>query len=245
MNLKKLKLIPLSVLFFMLTACTHTDWRTADRSSAGLAPKPEITKDAVVHVYAARTMGWRGVFAVHAWIATKEKNADHYVTYHVMGYRLKRTGTVVVIEKDIPDRKWFGAEPILVDELIGEAAEKAIPQIHQAALNYPYANRYSAWPGPNSNTFISHIIRNTEQLGVELPSHAIGKDWLINKNVFSSSESKTGYQFSILGSFGLILGLAEGIELNILGLSLGLDFRHPALKMPFLGRLGIKDAAIK
>ncbi len=229
---------------FIFTACFHTDWSTADRSSVGLAPLPEKTPQAIVQIYAARTFGWRGAFAVHTWITTKEKNADHYVTYHVMGYRLKRTGHVVVIENDIPDRKWFGAIPVLVDELTGDAAEKAIPQIHQAALNYPYAKRYSAWPGPNSNTFISHIIRNTKELGVELPPHAIGKDWLINNDFFSSSESKTGFQFSAFGSLGLTLGLAEGIELNILGLNLGLDLRHPALKIPFLGRIGFKDESI-
>jgi len=31
----------------------------------------------------------------------------------------------------------------------------------------------------------------------------------------------------------------EGIELNLLGLSLGIDFSRPALKLPFIGRLGV------
>lgn len=56
------------------------DWRTADRSSAGLAPLPEKESRAVVQVYAARTLRWRKYFAVHSWIATKEAGASEYQT---------------------------------------------------------------------------------------------------------------------------------------------------------------------
>ena len=55
------------------------DWRTADRSSAGLAPRPGSASEAVVQVYAARAFNWRGIFAVHTWIATKEKDALQYL----------------------------------------------------------------------------------------------------------------------------------------------------------------------
>ncbi len=41
------------------------DWRTASRDSAGLAPLPKDTPEAVVQVYAARAFGWRGAVAVH------------------------------------------------------------------------------------------------------------------------------------------------------------------------------------
>ena len=42
-------------------------WHRADSSSAGLAPDPRTTPEAVVQVYAAPTYGWRGVFAVLRW----------------------------------------------------------------------------------------------------------------------------------------------------------------------------------
>src|SRR4051812_4330715 len=42
------------------------DWQLADRSSAGLLPSPREHSDAVVRVYAARTVRWRGIFAVHS-----------------------------------------------------------------------------------------------------------------------------------------------------------------------------------
>ncbi|AGH96652.1 DUF3750 domain-containing protein [Pseudobdellovibrio exovorus] len=226
------------------TSCSHTDWRTADRTSMGLAPLPEEEKEAIVHVYGARAINWRGNFSLHCWIATKAKDADHYVTYHVMGFRLDRTGTSVVIEQDIPDRRWFGAEVQLIEELRGAKAEAAIPKIQELAENYPNAGVYRAWPGPNSNTFVSHIIRHTPELGVELPSNAIGKDWIDNGDLVGFSESGTGVQLSALGALGVTLGLAEGIEVNLLGMSFGVDFWRPALKLPFVGRLGFKDAPV-
>jgi hypothetical protein len=236
----------LVLLFFIfLSSCSSTDWRRADNSSAGIAPLPENEKQAVVHVYGARTVNWRGYFSLHCWIATKEKNADKYVTYHVIGWRLQRAGTSVVIAHDIPDRRWFGAEPQLISELIGEKAESAIPKIKELAESYPNAKVYRAWPGPNSNTFVSHIIRNVPEMGVELPSNAVGKDWIDDGDLFGFSETGTGVQFSTLGAFGLTLGLAEGVELNLLGLSFGLDVWRPAIKLPLVGRLGFKDAPIK
>lgn len=239
-----MKYLSILTILILSCACAHSDWRTADRSSAGLAPLPENESEAVVQVYAARAVRWRGYFAVHSWIATKEKNAKEYTTYHVMGYRIKRTGSAIVIENDIPDRKWFGAEPDLIFELRGGKAESAIPKIQAAVQTYPYPSFYRIWPGPNSNTFISHIIRQVPELGVELPPHAIGKDWIDDGDLFGLTESGTGGQISLFGALGLTLGLAEGIEVNILGLSFGLDVWRPAIKLPFVGRLGFKDAPV-
>jgi hypothetical protein len=38
---------------------------------------------------------------------------------------------------------------------------------------------------------------------------------------------------------GVAVGREEGIELNLLGLNFGIDFHKPALKLPFVGRLGL------
>jgi len=225
----------------VIAQLTAKDWRTADRSSAGLAPDPAVTREAVVQIYAARAINWRGWFAVHTWIAAKQAGADHYDTYQVIGYRLARTGTAVVTETDIPDRLWFGARPILIDDLRGKKAEAAIPRIIAAAKAYPYAQAYRIWPGPNSNTFISFIIRHVPELTVELPPHAIGKDWGPGGILWGASETGTGYQANLLGILGISVGRDVGLEVNILGLNFGIDILHPALKLPFLGRLGMMD----
>jgi len=45
-------------------------------------------------------------------------------------------------------------------------------------------------------------------------------------------------QFSLRGLFGVTAGLVEGVEVNLLGLSFGLDPWPPALKLPIAGRVG-------
>jgi hypothetical protein len=45
-------------------------------------------------------------------------------------------------------------------------------------------------------------------------------------------------QVSLVGLLGLTLGMREGVEVNLLGLVVGLDFIHPALKLPGIGRIG-------
>ena len=37
---------------------------------------------------------------------------------------------------------------------------------------------------------------------------------------------------------GLAIGWEDGIELNVLTLTFGVDFKRPALKLPLVGRLG-------
>jgi len=59
----------------------QSNWRTADRSSAGLLPEPSKHPEGVIRVYAARTVRWRGIFAVHSWIVVKEHGAPHYTRY--------------------------------------------------------------------------------------------------------------------------------------------------------------------
>lgn len=217
------------------------DYRTADRSSAGIAPRAENTPEAIVQVYYARALNWRGIFGVHTWIATKPENASEYLVHQVIGWRLYRGLSVVMSVPGIPDGRWFGNEPTLVAELRGDVAAQAIPKILGAVASYPYPNEYKVWPGPNSNTFMAHIGRQVPELRMDLPATAIGKDYPINGSLFDRTPSGTGYQVSMLGLLGIALGSEEGVELNLLGLNFGIDLFKPALRLPFVGRLGIGE----
>lgn len=239
-----MKLLLLSTLFLFSSCAQTVDWRTATRESAKIAPSPEEEKEAVVQIYAAKTVSWRGHFGVHSWIATKEKNGKEYTTYHVLGWKSQRGKGTIRVEQDIPDRHWFGARPDLIASYVGVKAEEMIPKIKEAVKSYPYPDLYRVWPGPNSNTFISHIIRSVPGMGIELPSNAIGKDWIHNAQLVGWSETKTGVQFSLLGALGFTLGLGDGVEVNVLGLSFGVDLWRPALKLPLVGRVGMKDAPV-
>lgn len=233
--------ILLSPLIIYDMIFNSVDWQTANRESAGIAPNPQEEKRAVVQVYTARVYNWRGYFAVHPWISVKKKDEDFYMVYQVTGWNLFRNNTSVSIQKDLPDRYWYGRKPVLLQSLIGDEAEKAIPKIEAAADNYPYGDRYVLWPGPNSNTFIAYIIREVPELNIELPPIAIGKDFLGYTQFKAPTASQTGYQLSFLGLISVSLGLKEGFEIGLLGLNFGLDFYPPALKLPFIGRIGFKD----
>ncbi len=232
---------PLLTVFsgaYSLTA----DWRTASRESIGIAPDPESNTGAVVQVYAARAFNWRGIFAVHSWIAVKPENAREYTVYQVLGWNLLRGDSTVDSRKSLPDRRWYGAEPKLIANYRGKEAEKLIPQIEQSINDYPYAFDYTLWPGPNSNTFVAHVLREVRGLEVALPVTAIGKDYLGPARFFDRVPSGTGWQFSLGGYFGLTLALREGVEINVLGAVLGVDFFRPAIKLPGLGRFGLSAA---
>jgi hypothetical protein len=82
--LKKLLVIFLMLVFVPIAASAarylwlgdgRGNWQTADRSSAGLLPPAATNPDAMVRVFAARTVRWRSIFAVHTWIVVKEKGA--------------------------------------------------------------------------------------------------------------------------------------------------------------------------
>ena len=152
-------------------------WRTATRESVGLAPDPAVTREPVVQVYSARTVSWRGYFGVHTWIAAKPTDAEHYTVYEVLGYRLRRTGTCVVVHQRTPDGHWFGNRPELLSDLRGPGVDEVIQRIEHAVEQYPYGDTYRIWPGPNSNTFTAFVLRDVPELRVDLPPTAIGKDY--------------------------------------------------------------------
>jgi hypothetical protein len=215
------------------------DWRTASRAPVGLAPAAASTPEAVVQAYAARTVGARGAFGVHTWIATKAAGAEDYTVYEVIGWRLRWAGSAVVIHRRAPDARWFGAEPELLADARGAAAEKLIPRIEAAALAYPFANEYRAWPGPNSNTFTAWIARAVPELRIDFPATAIGKDY--SESILGAAPSGSGGQFTLGGVFALTASGVEGLEVNLLGLSFGLG--PSGLKLPIVGRIGPQLAA--
>lgn len=175
------KSIPALVLLAILTACSSgQDWRTASREPVGIAPDPARTQEAVLQVYGADAWGWRGWFAIHTWIAAKRTGEQAYTVYEVVGWRASRGLPVVRIARDAPDRRWFGAEPRLLIEHRGEHVDTLITAVDQAARDYPWADRYSAFPGPNSNTFIAWIGRQVPELNLCLPFSAIGSGYAKN-----------------------------------------------------------------
>lgn len=90
LNVTRLMKYGLLAASALLSGCTQSDWRTASREPAGIAPNPLDFKQAVIEFYAADAFGWRGWFAVHTWVAIKPHNADEYTVYEVLGWRVNR-----------------------------------------------------------------------------------------------------------------------------------------------------------
>jgi len=213
-------------------------WSQARWDSSGLAPVAAATPEPVVQVYAARAWGWKGVFAVHSWIVLKRAGAPAFERYEVVGWGVQRGQPAVRRNMREIDGRWAGNNPEILLDRRGAEVGALIDRIEAAIASYPYPDAYRTWPGPNSNTFIAHIGRTVPELGLELPPTAIGKDYLNNGSLFGRTPSGTGYQLSLLGLLGLSVGRQEGLEINLLGLTFGVDPLDFAVKLPGIGRLG-------
>ncbi|MFK7994466.1 MAG: DUF3750 domain-containing protein [Granulosicoccus sp.] len=246
-----LKLITIVVLLFIVpVGCMVVAHYSSDNAGAhgfgrhgSTRQAPDANRDeAVIQVYAARAARWRGAFGVHTWMATKRVGERRYTRLEVIGYRSYWGGDAVRVRTGVPDGMWFGNRPTLLREIRGGyQVDALIDTLHTAAQSYPYNHYYRVWPGPNSNTFIAHLARQVPQLRLELPATAIGKDYIPGEHLFSRTPSGVGVQVSARGYAGLLAGLEEGIELNLMGLTAGIDLLPPALKLPGIGRIGFSD----
>ncbi len=166
------------VMAMILFGCTsHEDWHNASRASAGIAPDPAVTEEAVLQVYGADTWGWRGWFAIHTWIAAKRTGEAEYTVYDVVGWRGSYGSQVLAIKRDIPDRYWYGEKPRLLKVHQGVGVDALIDAVDKAAREYPWKDTYKAFPGPNSNTFTAWIASKVPGLQLSLPFSAIGSGY--------------------------------------------------------------------
>jgi hypothetical protein len=194
----------------------------------------------VVRIFSAKTVRWRGILASHSWIVFKPEGALSYTRYDYTAW-----GELPIrVNGFEPDGRWFGHTPQVVFAADGERAAVLLPKIEAAIARYAWRNPgdYRAWPGPNSNTFISAIIDAVPEMQTALPPTALGKDYPYDGRWLRLTPTRTGVCLTLGGYGGLTLGWVEGIELSILGAVAGLDIRRPAIKLPGLGRVGVAQS---
>jgi hypothetical protein len=229
----------------LLAACgtlaRDPNWAQARRDSSGQAPDPAVTREAVIQIYAARTVGWKGALGVHTWIVLKPSDAPAYTRYEVVGWGVDRGVAAVRVNRTGPDNYWFGSRPDLLVDVRGDGVDALIDRVEAAVQAYPYPSTYRTWPGPNSNTFTAFVARAVPELRLDLPPTAVGKDFLPGGAPVGLAPSGTGIQVSLIGLAGVLVGWEEGLEVNLLGLTFGLDWNRPALKLPGVGRVGVPD----
>jgi len=217
-----------------------TNWRKADWSSSGLLPPARAYAPARILVMSGRAGGFKGILAIHSWIVVKRANAQSWTRYDVVGW----TPVPVQTNYWVADSRWFDGVPTIVADVSGAQAETLIPKIETAVQQYRYgqAGDYRLWPGPNSNTFVAAVLRDVPELGLQLPPNAIGRDYK-SLPYAGPTDSGTGIEISLWGVLGFKLGWIEGLELNVLGLVAGFDFRHPAIKLPGYGTIALTATA--
>jgi hypothetical protein len=233
--------LPLAVSALLYAAAgTGPGWRTADRSSAGILPAPARHPAAVVRIFSAPTVRWRGILASHSWIVVKLEGAPSYTRYDYTAWG----EWPIRVNGFEPDGRWFGHAPQTAFAADGDAAAALVPKIQTAIEQYSWRNPgdYRVWPGPNSNTFIAAILDAVPEMRTTLPPTAIGKDFPYDGKWLRLTPSGTGVRLTFGGYGGVTLGWIDGLEVNILGAVAGIDIRRPAVKLPGLGRFGVAPA---
>jgi hypothetical protein len=137
-----LYLAPVLVSFCLPDPRGGVPWRQARRDPTGLSPDPARTREAVIQVFAAPAVSWRGIFSVHTWVAVKPTRAPRFTRYEVLGFGIADGAPAVRIDRMGPDNHWFGAWPEILLDRRGAGVDESIGQVRAAVANYPYPNTY-------------------------------------------------------------------------------------------------------
>ncbi len=199
-------------------------------------------EDHLVIVKCARlpdSMHWASRFAEHSWVDIKRY--DEWKRVEV----ISRSSGVVIREVEpedgFADIRWQRTVHV-VESFRGKKAKRIAKRVLEVAKDYPYANDYRPWPGPNSNTFVEWLSHQVDGFAFELYPSALGKDYGGWGHI-GTTTTRTGIEFE-MAALGLQVGLKEGVELHFIGLTLGVGLWPPQLKLPFLPGIpfGLGDA---
>lgn len=242
MRILKILVLGFSVIFLLpsllsaaiwMTTEHPENWRAAKWSSSGLLPEATSDDEAAVYILSAKTGGLKGAFASHAWVVVKPKGAS-YTRYDKVGW-----GSPIRRNNYAPDAFWYSNAPVIVTQAHGERAEALIPKVERAIADYPFAmtGGYHIYPGPNSNTFVSHVLHAVPELDAVLPSDAVGRDYPSDGQLLSFGADGRDFHINYKGLIGLAAGARSGLEFQLLGLVAGIDLSAPGLKVPAFGTI--------
>lgn len=180
---------------------------------------------------------WYVRFADHTWIDVKCGSEDSWRRCEVLGESFGAVCKPIAAREARRDRRWDG-QPVRVQHVVrGDTARAIAADLERAvaAVAGRYADDcYTAWPGPNSNTFVRDLARELPELAVAFDHNAVGKDFAW----FDAglAPSRTGASLDTW-PLGATVALVEGVELHVLQATFGVRLWPPRLALPFLPAL--------
>jgi Protein of unknown function (DUF3750) len=172
-----------------------------------------------------------GAIAVHYWFTVFDPISRQWRRWEV--WQTKNAGgkSIGHIHCDLrhPDCGVGGGAYRLAAEWDGGAA-RDICAILARPQEYPHWDRYRAWPGPNSNTFVAWVLRKAG-LHHSFDPRAIGKDYmgLLGIRLWS----RPAYAQVETPILGVRISLHAGVEVHLLGLTCGLRWSPLEVYTPF------------
>lgn len=179
---------------------------------------------------------WYARFAVHTWIDHRGQDGR----WRRLGVPTPRSDvrrSLLDGEEGLADVRW-GEAVRVVDVLVGDRAARVIDGLGGAEEVWREGS-YSAFPGPNSNTFVEALARATPGLSPPLEPNALGRDFAPFRAGWTAHGTGVELETPFLGAE---VGLREGVQIHLLQLPIGVRFWPPAVVLPFLPPLGPRPA---
>lgn len=181
-------------------------------------------------------------FARHTWLDYRKDTASPWRRIEIVN---KSSGLIhrEISEAEFESKERWGQKVMILSQSDGKANSDFVSEIARFAESDDWS-AYRAFPGPNSNTFTENLIRSVEGISASLDHNAIGKEWGFYVGP-TAGGSGLELQTPVVGT---AVGIREGVEVSLFGLSAGLSFAPPSLKIPILPPIprwyGIFDTSI-
>ena len=156
----------------------------------------EFQKHLKIDTYQVLFMGSKMPFPlnmfIHTWVVTIENGVAH--RYDVWAHKNRCESSRGYLHVDLY-KPWVGVRKIFSKNADpdsprsssfllytlqggeGSTAQAMVKYIAQSLDMYPYTGTYRYFPGPNSNTFTSWVLRNFLHVSFRLPWRAVGKGY--------------------------------------------------------------------
>lgn len=171
---------------------------------------------------------WISRFARHTWMDYRPSPQGPWRRIEIVN---KSSGLVhrEISEEDFAAKSRWGEKVVILGQSDGQAHPDFVSDIARFSESYETSG-YRAYPGPNSNTFAENLLRKVPAVSAVLDHNAVGKEWGFYAGP-TAGGTGVELQTPLIGG---AIGLREGVEFSLIGLSGGVSLFPPSLKIPFL-----------